>query len=191
MNPIYRKRRRRDVIVRFLCLAAAIFGVAWLAMILFTLFYNGLAGLNFEIFTRNTPPPGSTDGGLLNAIVGSIIMTVIGVGIGAPLDGRRVVKAETIKLAASDLLPPECPRTGIAFGMGDGFGAGLDAELVVGVGEVGLHGGAGDDELARDGVVGAAERDHAEDLELAQRERDAGAAHAVHQTRLHGRAEGH
>ena len=37
------------------------------------------------IFTQDTPPPGSTDGGLLNAIVGSIMMTVIGVGIGAPL----------------------------------------------------------------------------------------------------------
>src|ERR1700732_3072795 len=85
MNPIYRKRRRKDIIVRLLCLAAAIFGVTWLAFILFTLFYNGLAGISVQIFTQNTPPPGSTEGGLLNAIVGSIIMTVIGVGIGAPL----------------------------------------------------------------------------------------------------------
>jgi phosphate transport system permease protein len=85
MNPIYLRRRRSDIIVRFLCLAAAIFGVVWLALILFTLFYNGLAGLNLQIFTRNTPPPGSAEGGLLNAIVGSLIMTVIGVGIGAPL----------------------------------------------------------------------------------------------------------
>ena len=37
------------------------------------------------MFYQDTPPPGSTDGGLRNAIVGSIIMTVIGVGIGAPL----------------------------------------------------------------------------------------------------------
>ncbi|MGN6114115.1 MAG: phosphate ABC transporter permease PstA [Nitrobacter sp.] len=85
MNPIYLKRRRSDIVIRALCLAAAIFGVIWLALILFTLFYNGLAGLSFEIFTRNTPPPGSTEGGLLNAIVGSVMMTVIGVGIGAPL----------------------------------------------------------------------------------------------------------
>jgi phosphate transport system permease protein len=85
MNPIYLKRRRSDIVIRALCLAAAIFGVVWLALILFTLFYNGLAGLSFEIFTRNTPPPGSTEGGLLNAIVGSVMMTVIGVGIGAPL----------------------------------------------------------------------------------------------------------
>jgi len=85
MNPIYKSRRRNDIVVRFLCLAAAAFGVVWLALILFTLFYNGLAGLSFQIFTQNTPPPGSNAGGLLNAIVGSVIMTVIGVGIGAPL----------------------------------------------------------------------------------------------------------
>src|SRR6476469_6981797 len=85
MNPIYTSRRRWDIIVKFMCLGAALFGVTWLALILFTLFYNGLAGLTLQIFTQNTPPPGSTDGGLLNAIVGSIIMTAIGVGIGAPL----------------------------------------------------------------------------------------------------------
>src|SRR6187397_1042833 len=85
MNPIYRSRRRFDVIIRMLCVAAALFGVTWLALILFTLFYNGLAGLNLAVFAQDTPPPGSTDGGLRNAIIGSIMMTVIGVGIGAPL----------------------------------------------------------------------------------------------------------
>src|ERR1700759_1187783 len=85
MNPIYIRRRRVNLIVRGLCFSAAIFGVTWLAFILFTLFYNGLAGISAQLFTKNTPPPGSTEGGLLNAIVGSINMTVIGVGIGAPL----------------------------------------------------------------------------------------------------------
>src|SRR5205809_4086318 len=85
MNPIYVSRRRSDLVVKFLCLGAALFGVTWLALILFTLFYNGLAGLSLQVFTQNTPPPGSTEGGLLNAIIGSLIMTVIGVGIGAPL----------------------------------------------------------------------------------------------------------
>src|SRR6218665_518288 len=85
LNPIYVSRRRNDKIVRALCIGAAVFGVTWLALILFTLFYNGLAGLSLQIFTQNTPPPGSQEGGLLNAIVGSVIMTVIGVGIGAPL----------------------------------------------------------------------------------------------------------
>src|SRR6202165_2766391 len=85
MNPIYRRRRRVDLIIRGLCFAAALFGVTWLALILFTLLFNGLTGLNVQLFTENTPPPGSNEGGLLNAITGSVIMTVIGVGIGAPL----------------------------------------------------------------------------------------------------------
>src|ERR1700761_5114445 len=85
VNPIYSSRKRKDIVIRTLCFAAAIFGVTWLALILFTLFLNGLAGLSVQIFTQNTPPPGSTEGGLLNAIVGSVIMTVICVGIGAPL----------------------------------------------------------------------------------------------------------
>jgi phosphate transport system permease protein len=85
MNPIYRTRRRSDVVVRLLCLLCAVFGVTWLALILFTLFYNGLAGISLQMFTQNTPPPGSTQGGLLNAITGSVIMTAIGVSIGAPL----------------------------------------------------------------------------------------------------------
>src|ERR1700723_2645216 len=85
MNPIYRTRRRNDIVIRLLCVGAALFGVTWLAFILFTLFYNGLAGISVQLFTENTPPPGATEGGLLNAIVGSVIMTAIGVGVGAPL----------------------------------------------------------------------------------------------------------
>ncbi len=85
VNPIYARRRRWDIVIRALCFGAALIGVTWLALILFTLFYNGLLGLTFQVFTTDTPPPGSTSGGLRNAIIGSVIMTVIGVGIGAPL----------------------------------------------------------------------------------------------------------
>jgi len=110
MNPIYASRRRTDIVVRFLCLGAAAFGVVWLALILFTLFYNGVAGLNLQVFTENTPPPGSTEGGLLNAIVGSLIMTVLGVGIGAPLlrltrivfDARRRPVERVVALYRAD-----------------------------------------------------------------------------------------
>jgi phosphate transport system permease protein len=84
-NAIYRRRRRNDIIVRVLCIGAALFGVTWLGLILFTLFSNGVAGLTVQLFTQNTPPPGASEGGLLNAIVGSLLMTAIGVGIGAPL----------------------------------------------------------------------------------------------------------
>ena len=85
MNPFYVRRKRTDIVIRFLCLGAALFGVTWLALILFTLFYNGLTGLNLQVFTEMTPPPGSNSGGLLNAIVGSVIMTFLGVGVGAPI----------------------------------------------------------------------------------------------------------
>src|SRR5258706_218967 len=54
MNPIYASRRRFDVIIRTLCVGAALFGVTWLALILFTLFYNGLAGLGLPVVVRTT-----------------------------------------------------------------------------------------------------------------------------------------
>ncbi|MBN9081104.1 phosphate ABC transporter permease PstA [Methylocella sp. CPCC 101449] len=85
MNSIYASRRRSDKIIKVLCYAAAIFGVGWLCLILYTLLVNGLVGLHPRIFTQMTPPPGVQDGGLLNAIVGSLIMTSIGVAIGTPL----------------------------------------------------------------------------------------------------------
>jgi phosphate transport system permease protein len=85
VNKIYKARARTDKIVRVLCIAAAAFGLLWLSLILFTLLWNGLAGLKPSVFSEMTPPPGSTTGGLANAIFGSIVMTILGVGIGAPL----------------------------------------------------------------------------------------------------------
>ena len=61
MNPIYNARRRRDIIIRALCWGAALFGVTWLALILFTLLFNGVAGLSLQLFTENTPPPGANE----------------------------------------------------------------------------------------------------------------------------------
>jgi phosphate transport system permease protein len=55
-----------------------------LCFILAALLYEGFAGLGLRVFTEMTPPPGS-DGGLLNAIAGSLIMTFVGVALGAPL----------------------------------------------------------------------------------------------------------
>jgi phosphate transport system permease protein len=83
-NPLYARRRRSDVIARALAYVATAFGLGWLVMILGILLYNGVGGLTLDVFTQNTPPPGS-DGGLLNAIVGSLIMTVLAVVIGTPI----------------------------------------------------------------------------------------------------------
>ncbi len=81
---IYATRRRRNSIATGLAWAAALFGLSWLFLILGALLYEGLRGLSPAVFTKMTPPPGS-QGGLLNAIAGSIVMTAIGVAIGAPL----------------------------------------------------------------------------------------------------------
>ncbi|HUA90490.1 MAG TPA: phosphate ABC transporter permease PstA [Steroidobacteraceae bacterium] len=64
-------------------LATAV-GLFFLGAILWTLVKNGLAGLTPRVFTAMTPPPGSS-GGLLNAIYGSIVMTLIGILIGGPV----------------------------------------------------------------------------------------------------------
>jgi phosphate transport system permease protein len=85
MSALYSRRRRGDTIIRVLCYASAVFGLTFLGLILFTLFWNGLAGLNLSVFTEMTPPPGRNSGGLANALVGSLMITVLGVAIGAPL----------------------------------------------------------------------------------------------------------
>jgi len=64
--------------------AAAAIGLIGLFMILAVLIWEGFSGLSLSVFTRMTPPPGSS-GGLLNAIAGSLMMTVIGVVVGTPL----------------------------------------------------------------------------------------------------------
>lgn len=64
-------------------LATAI-GLFFLAAILWTLIKNGIGGMSLSVFTEMTPPPGSA-GGLLNAIYGSIVMTLIGILIGGPV----------------------------------------------------------------------------------------------------------
>jgi phosphate transport system permease protein len=80
----YARRRRRTAVIMALCWCAAMLGIGVLAIILGTLLFKGLGGLNLRVFTENTPPPGS-DGGLLNPIVGSLIMTALGVAIGTPI----------------------------------------------------------------------------------------------------------
>ena len=64
-------------------LATAI-GLFFLGAILWTLVYSGLAGMSLRLFTAMTPPPGSS-GGLLNAIYGSVVMTVFGILLGGPI----------------------------------------------------------------------------------------------------------
>ncbi|MEO3470670.1 phosphate ABC transporter permease PstA [Roseomonas sp. CAU 1739] len=79
-----RRRKRADRIVRLLCVAATLVGLAFLASILLTLTIRGFTAMGPNVFTRVTAPPGS-DGGLLNAIVGSLIQASLGTAIGTPI----------------------------------------------------------------------------------------------------------
>jgi phosphate transport system permease protein len=81
---LFAARRRRNAVAMSLSVAATVFGLAWLVAILGVLGWKGFGGLSFVVFTQMTPPPGS-DGGLLNPIVGSLLMTTIAVLIGTPL----------------------------------------------------------------------------------------------------------
>ena len=81
---LYARRRLRNRIVIVLSYAATGVGLGWLALILGTLLFEGASGLSLKVFTEMTPPPGA-DGGLLNPIVGSLIMTAIAVAIGTPV----------------------------------------------------------------------------------------------------------
>jgi phosphate transport system permease protein len=83
-NPLRAARRRRNAIAKGLALAATVFGLGWLVLILGVLLYEGVGGLSLAVFTQDTPPPGAA-GGLLNAIAGSLLMTILAVLIGTPI----------------------------------------------------------------------------------------------------------
>src|SRR6266851_8983356 len=80
---VYRRRRIVNGMVMGLAVAATAFGLLWLVLVLWTLLLNGVAAITPALFSQMTPPPGSA-GGLLNAIFGSVVMTLIATLIGTP-----------------------------------------------------------------------------------------------------------
>src|SRR3954454_19604731 len=84
LKGLYAARRRRNAIMMTLAVGATLLGLGWLVAILGELFWQGFSGLSLAVFTEMTPPPGA-DGGLLNPIVGSLILTVLAVLIGTPV----------------------------------------------------------------------------------------------------------
>lgn len=82
---LYNKRRFINNLGLGFAMSAMAFGLFWLVWILFTLFIEGFqAILDMPIFLADTPPP-QTEGGLRNAIVGSIMLAFSGLFIGAPV----------------------------------------------------------------------------------------------------------
>ena len=81
---LYARRQLAQRLAMILVVAATGFGLLWLVAILGSLLYQGLGALSPALFTETTPPPGSR-GGLLNAIYGSLVMTLGAVALGTPI----------------------------------------------------------------------------------------------------------
>ena len=84
MTPLYRKRLLINRFNLVMSLATMAFGMVFLAWILFVLVKNGLSSFNLSMFTEMTPPPGSA-GGLLNAIIGSLMIVLVATFISTPI----------------------------------------------------------------------------------------------------------
>ena len=85
-NPagLYRRRRITNFVALVLSCATALFGLFFLGWILWTLVAKGIAGIDWQLFTRMTPPP-MQEGGLANAFYGSAVMCGLAILIGTPL----------------------------------------------------------------------------------------------------------
>ena len=83
-DRLYRRRKVLNGFALLLSCAAAVFGLVFLAWILWTLIARGIQGVDIPLFTQMTPPP-MEEGGLLNAFFGSAVMCALAIAIGTPL----------------------------------------------------------------------------------------------------------
>lgn len=81
----HRYRKFKNTVALTLSLLAMVFGLFWLAWILFETIYLGLGGIGLAVFTEMTPPPNAEVGGLANAIWGSVLMVFMATIIGTPI----------------------------------------------------------------------------------------------------------
>ena len=84
-SALYKKRKSANAIGLALSMAAMALGLVVLLWILFVLLSKGLAAVDWNMFTRDTPAPGSEGGGLRNAIVGSLMMLGLTVLVSTPV----------------------------------------------------------------------------------------------------------
>jgi phosphate transport system permease protein len=80
----HQRRKVVNVVTLTLSLSAMAFGLFWLAWILFETIRLGVGGLAWSVFTQMTPPP-LAEGGLSNAIFGSLLMVSLATLLGTPI----------------------------------------------------------------------------------------------------------
>ncbi len=83
-DRLYLRRRITNRVAIVMSSIAAVFGLLFLAWILWTTISKGMAGINIALFTQMTPPPMEA-GGLANAFFGSAVMCGLAILIGTPL----------------------------------------------------------------------------------------------------------
>ena len=84
LNNRYFFRRAVNVFNLGMSMLTTLFGLFWLGWLLWTLVSHGISSLNIELFTADTPPPGA-QGGMANAMIGSLLLTAVGVLVGTPV----------------------------------------------------------------------------------------------------------
>jgi phosphate transport system permease protein len=84
-NSVYRKRLLMHRVGIALSVLAMAFGIFFLLWSLVTLVINGFGALNLAMLTESTPAPGSEGGGLLNAVVGSLLIVGIATAVSTPI----------------------------------------------------------------------------------------------------------
>ena len=107
-------RRSIDMAIRVISSLAALLGIAMLGWILGTVILKGYSAINWEFFTQLPAPPGMPGGGLANAIVGTLLITIMAVLIGVPIGlaagvwlaefGQQSKTAEAVRFAANLLM---------------------------------------------------------------------------------------
>jgi phosphate transport system permease protein len=107
MMSVYARRRAVDVLSKILMGAATLIGVFFLFWILWTTLKYGISAMHWDLFTKDTPPPGTNSFGLRNAFVGSLILMGVSLLIGVPIGlmggtwlaeyGRRGRIANTVR----------------------------------------------------------------------------------------------
>lgn len=81
---VYNRRKAVNKVALVLSLGAMIFGLFWLAWILWEILRLGVGGLSLATFSQTTPPP-NAEGGLINAIYGSLMMVGAATLLGTPI----------------------------------------------------------------------------------------------------------